>query len=49
VRVIGGPLYGLEGYVRSDEGGTQIVLNVEILGQAVAVSIAPGDCEKLTP
>ena len=49
VRVIGGPLYGLEGYVRSDEGGTQIVLNVEILGQAVAVSIAPGDCEKLNP
>ena len=47
VRVTQGPFYGVEGYIRRDEGGTAIVLNVEILGQAVAVTISPSDCEKL--
>ena len=46
VRVTQGPFYGVEGYIKRDEGGTFIVLNVEILGQAVAVSISPSDCEK---
>ena len=45
VRVVQGPFYGVEGYIRRDEGGASIVLNVEILGQAVAVSISPSDCE----
>lgn len=46
VRVTQGPFYGVEGYIKRDDGGTSIVLNVEILGQAVAVSISPSDCEK---
>ena len=47
VRVTQGPFYGVEGYIRRDEGGASIVLNVEILGQAVAVSISPADCESV--
>ena len=47
VRVTQGPFYGIEGYIRRDEGGASIVLNVEILGQAVAVSISPADCESV--
>ena len=49
VRVTQGPFYGVEGYIKRDEGGTSIILNVEILGQAVAVSISPSDCEKKEP
>lgn len=48
VRVIAGPFYGVEGIIKTDEGGTVIVLNVEILGQAVAVKISPSDCEKIS-
>ena len=47
VRVTHGPFYGVEGYIRRDEGGTSVILNVDILGQAVAVSISPSDCEKI--
>ncbi len=47
VRVTHGPFYGVEGYVRRDAGGTSVVLNVDILGQAVAVTISPSDCEKV--
>ncbi|MBR2839024.1 MAG: hypothetical protein IKE55_09590 [Kiritimatiellae bacterium] len=47
VRVTQGPFYGVEGYICRDAGGTSIVLNVEILGQAVAVTISPSDCEKV--
>lgn len=47
VKVKHGPFYGVEGYVKRDKGGAAIVINVEILGQAVAVSISPEDCEKL--
>lgn len=47
VRVSAGPFYGIEGYIKKDEGGSVIVLNVEILGQAVAVKISPSDCEKV--
>jgi transcription antitermination factor NusG len=47
VRITCGPLYGVEGYVKRDEGKTMIVLNVEILCQAVAVSILPSWCEKV--
>ena len=47
VRVTHGPFYGVEGRIRRDEGGTSVILNVDILGQAVAVSISPSDCEKL--
>ena len=47
VRVTQGPFYGVEGYIRRDTGGTSVVLNVDILGQAVAVTISPSDCEKV--
>ena len=47
VRVTHGPFYGVEGYIRRDSGGTSVVLNVDILGQAVAVTISPSDCEKV--
>ncbi|MBO7684018.1 MAG: hypothetical protein J6T51_04765 [Kiritimatiellae bacterium] len=47
VRVTRGPFYGVEGYIRRDSGGTSVVLNVDILGQAVAVTISPSDCEKV--
>lgn len=47
VKVNVGPMYGVEGYVLQDSGGNYIVLNVEILGQAVAVKIPPEDCEKI--
>lgn len=46
VKIKAGPLYGVEGYVKKDSGGTSIILNVEILGQAVELSISPEDCEK---
>jgi transcriptional antiterminator RfaH len=47
VRVVQGPFYGIEGVIKRDEGGTMVVLNIEILGQAVAVSILPSYCEKI--
>ena len=47
VRVTHGPFYGVEGRIRRDAGGTSVVLNVDILGQAVAVTISPSDCEKV--
>lgn len=47
VRVVHGPFYGIEGYIKRDDGKATIVLNVEILGQAVAVSITPDCCQKV--
>jgi transcription antitermination factor NusG len=47
VRITQGPFFGVEGYVKYDEGRTMIVLNIEILGQAVAISILPSWCEKI--
>ena len=47
VRVVQGPSYGIEGYIKRDDGKATIVLNVEILGQAVAVSITPDCCQKV--
>jgi len=37
VRIAGGPFRGLEGVVQTVRGGTRVLLNVEIIGQAVAV------------
>lgn len=47
VRITQGPFYGIEGFIKHDAGGTTVVLNIEILGQAVAVSIHPSHCEKI--
>ena len=42
-----GPLRGTTGYVQRDEGRATLCINVDILGSAVAVSVSPGDIEKL--
>jgi transcription antitermination factor NusG len=42
-----GPLRGTIGYVQRDEGRATLCINVDILGSAVAVSVSPGDLEKL--
>ena len=46
VRVKHGPLRGAEGYVKREGAQASLVLNVEILGQAVETSISPEDIEK---
>ena len=48
VKVISGPLRGLEGQVRRVGNATSIVLTVDILGQAIEASVAPGDLERLS-
>lgn len=47
VRIKSGPFYGIEGYVKEDKGGVSVILNVEILGQAVAVSLSPSELENV--
>jgi transcription antitermination factor NusG len=47
VRIKSGPFYGVEGYVKEDRGGVSVILNIEILGQAVAVSLSPAEVESL--
>ena len=40
VRIVGGPFRGIEGVVKVLRGGgTRVVLNVEMIGQAVAVEV----------
>ena len=45
VRLKSGPLFGLTGYVRREGARATIVVNVDILGQAVETSVSPADCE----
>ena len=47
VRVVSGPLRGLEGQVRRVGSQTSLVLTVDILGRALEASVAPGDLEKI--
>ncbi len=47
VRVVYGPMHGMEGYLKHDEGGAKIVLNVMMLNQAIELSVNPADCEKV--
>lgn len=49
VRVVAGPLRGTEGYVKYDGMQANLCLNVDILGSAVEVEIAPADVEKIDP
>ncbi len=44
VKIKYGPLHGMEGYVKRDNGRQMLVLNVEVLGQAVEIQINPEDC-----
>ena len=45
VKVISGPLYGVEGCVVRRGRDATLCLNVEILGAAVEVSVSPNDIE----
>ena len=47
VRVVSGPLRGLEGQVKRIGAQTSLVLTVDILGRALEASVSPGDLEKL--
>ena len=49
VRVVSGPLRGLEGQVRRTGKTASIVLTVDILGRAIEASVEPTDLEKLNP
>ena len=41
VRITGGPFLGVEGLVSAVKGATRVLLNVEMIGRAVAVEVAP--------
>ena len=47
VRVVSGPLRGLEGQVRRIGNATSVVLTVDILGRALEATVSPGDIEKI--
>ena len=47
VRVVSGPLRGLEGQVKRLGAQTSLVLTVDILGRALEASVSPGDLEKI--
>ena len=49
VRVKFGPFMGTEGYVKREGAQTSLVLNVEILGASVEVSVAPDNIERVAP
>ncbi len=46
VRVRHGPFRGVEGYIKREGAQASLVMNVEILGQAVETSFSPDDLEK---
>ena len=46
VRVAYGPFRGAEGYIKREGAQSTLVMNVEILGQAVETSFSPDDLEK---
>lgn len=45
VRVKSGPFRGLDGIMRREGAKSTIILNVDILGQAVETAVSPDDCE----
>ena len=49
VKVVSGPLRGLEGQVKRVGARTSLVLTVDILGRAIEATVAPGDLEKVRP
>ena len=49
VKVVSGPLRGLEGQVVRIGARTSLVLTVDILGRAIEAAVAPGDVERLAP
>ena len=47
VRVVSGPLRGLEGLVRRKDGVASLVLTVDILGRALETSVLQSDLAKM--
>ena len=47
VKVVSGPLCGLEGQVRRIGNATSIVLSVDILGRAIEATVCPADLKKV--
>lgn len=47
VKVVSGPLRGLEGQVKRVGKATSLVLTVDILGRSLEASVSPSDLEKL--
>lgn len=47
VKVVAGPLRGLEGQVRRKGGAATLVLTVDILGRALEAAVSPSDLQKL--
>ena len=47
VKVVSGPLRGLEGQVQRKGGAATLVLTVDILGRALEAAVSPSDLEKL--
>ncbi len=47
VKIIAGPLRGVEGIVRVIKGATRVVLTVESIGQGVAVDVDPAMLERV--
>ena len=43
VRIQAGPFYGIEARVKRDAGGETVVLNVDLLGQSVEVTLSGAD------
>ena len=44
VRIVNGPMKGIEGRVKTVEGKTFLTVNVEAFGGAVEVQVSPKDC-----
>ncbi len=47
VKVVSGPLYGIEGYVTRRGGDAKLCLNIDILGSAIEVTISSCDIIKV--
>lgn len=45
VRIVRGPMKGLEGHVKTQDGATVLTVNVEAFGGAIEVKVSPDDCE----
>ena len=48
VRIASGPFMGIEGYVKRLGAQSTLVLNIDILGSAVEVSVGPDDVQKVS-
>ncbi|HEV2522291.1 MAG TPA: UpxY family transcription antiterminator [Candidatus Acidoferrales bacterium] len=49
IRVINGPLLGLEGILTRKKGSTHLVISMEMLGRAASVEVNRSDVERIGP